>query len=112
MSPKVQFPAMIENLPDVDLPVEGVKGKLLQAGDKQVVFFDIQPVGAIPSHSHGAQWGIIVEGEVELTIGGTPHVLKAGDTYYIPQGVVHSAKCDVPFKAIDFFDEPSRYQPK
>ena len=34
---------MIENLPDVDVPIEGVRGKLLQGADRQVVFFDIDP---------------------------------------------------------------------
>ncbi len=112
MSDKVTYPPLIEDLPDIDLPVEGVRGKLLQGTDKQVVFFDIQPVGTIPEHSHGAQWGIVVEGEVELTIGGQPHTYKRGDAYYIPAGVSHSAKCTVPFKALDVFDDVDRYTPK
>lgn len=35
------YPPMIAALPEVDLPLAGVVGKLLQAGDKQVVFFEI-----------------------------------------------------------------------
>jgi quercetin dioxygenase-like cupin family protein len=112
MSETVTFPPMIEDLPDIDLPAEGVRGKLLQGTDNQVVFFDIQPVGVIPEHSHGAQWGIIVEGEVELTIGGMTRTYKKGDAYYIPAGVSHSARCSVPFKALDVFDDVDRYSPK
>jgi len=29
---------------------------------------DIDPIGEVPPHSHGAQWGVVVEGEMELTI--------------------------------------------
>ncbi|MBU0516692.1 MAG: cupin domain-containing protein [Proteobacteria bacterium] len=112
MPEKVTFPPMIEDLPDIDLPVEGVRGKLLQGVDQQVVFFDIQAVGVIPEHSHGAQWGIILEGEVELTIDGRPNVYKKGESYYIPAGVTHSARSTVPFKALDVFDDVDRYPPK
>jgi len=112
MPEKVTFPPLIEDLPDIDLPMEGVRGKLLQGVDKQVVFFDIQPVGAIPEHSHGAQWGIVLEGEVELTIGGQTKTYKKGDAYHIPAGVTHSARSTVPFKALDVFDDVDRYTAK
>lgn len=112
MSETVTFPPMIEDLPDIDLPMEGVRGKLLQGTDNQVVFFDIQATGVIPEHSHGAQWGIIVEGQVELTIGGQTRTYQKGDAYYIPAGVPHSARSTVPFKALDVFDDVDRYRPK
>jgi quercetin dioxygenase-like cupin family protein len=106
----VKYPEMIENLPDVDIPIEGVRGKLLQGADRQVVFFDIEPVGAIPLHSHGAQWGIVVEGEMELTIGGDRRTYRAGDSYFIPAGVEHGATFNTCFKAIDVFEDRDRYQ--
>jgi len=109
---EVTYPEMIEDLPDIDLDLEGVRGKLLQAGEKQVVFFDIEPIGAIPPHSHCAQWGIVVAGEMELTIGGRTATYTQGDSYFIPKGVEHSAVFKTRFKAIDFFDEPERYKPK
>ena len=108
----VTYPAMIESLPDVDVPLEGVRGKLLQAGDKQVVFFEIEPIGAIPLHRHGAQWGIVVEGEMDLTIGDETRTYRAGDSYYIPGGVTHGATFKTPFKAIDIFEEADRYRAK
>ena len=58
------YPEMIRGLPEIDIPVEGIRGWLLSAADKQVVFFDIQPVGEIPPHSHCAQWGIVLEGDM------------------------------------------------
>jgi mannose-6-phosphate isomerase-like protein (cupin superfamily) len=54
----------------------------------------------------------VVEGEIELTIGGVARVFKPGDSYTIPAGVIHSARMLTPVKAIDFFNEPARYRPK
>jgi quercetin dioxygenase-like cupin family protein len=106
---KLSYPELIESLPDVDVAVEGVRGKLLQAAHRQVVFFEIAPIGAIPRHTHGAQWGIVVEGEMELTIGGETKTYHAGDSYFIPAGVEHGATFKTHFKAIDVFEEPDRY---
>lgn len=106
------YPDMIKNLPDIDLPIEGVHGRLLQAGDYQITFFEIEPIGEIPPHSHEAQWGIVIEGEMDLTIGGQTQSYKQGDSYYIPAGVEHSANFKTYFRALDLFAEPNRYQAK
>jgi len=108
----VSYPELIEGLPDIDVALEGVRGKLLQGLDRQVVFFDIDPIGAIPLHSHGAQWGIVVDGEMELTIGEDTRTYRAGDSYYIPPGVEHGATFRTRFKAIDVFEERDRYRAK
>lgn len=106
------FPEMIQGLPEVDVPFDGVRGWLLQGERTQVVFFDIEAVGQVPPHSHGAQWGIMIEGEMELTIDGTVHPIRKGDWYYIPAGATHSATFKQRVQVIDIFDEPNRYSPK
>jgi quercetin dioxygenase-like cupin family protein len=106
------FAEMIRNLPEIDIPVEGVRGWLLQGENSQIVFFDIQPVGEIPLHKHGAQWGIVVEGEMDLTIGDDTKRYKKGDWYYIPSGTMHGAKFATRVHVIDVFEDTDRYQPK
>lgn len=106
------YPEMLRDLPEVDLPLQGVRGWLLQGGSRQVVFFDIEPVGEVPPHKHCAQWGIVVEGEMSLTIGGETRECRKGDWYYIPEGVVHSATFRTRVNVIDIFDAPDRYQVK
>ena len=106
------YPEMIRGLPEIDISMEGIRGWLLQGGEKQVVFFDIQPVGKVPPHSHCAQWGIMLEGEMALTIGEESKVYRKGDWYYIPEGVVHSASFLSRVNAIDVFDAPDRYRIK
>ena len=104
------YPEMILNLPEIDIQLEGVRGWLLQAKDKQVVFFDMQPACEVPSHSHCAQWGFVVEGELRLVIGGKSRVYRKGDCYFIPKGIVHSGIPLTKVNAIDIFDDPKRYR--
>ena len=46
-----------------------------------------------------------MEGELNLVIDGKPpQVLKAGDSYQIPAGVIHDAKAsDKPFKVLAIY---------
>jgi quercetin dioxygenase-like cupin family protein len=62
--------------------------------------------GAAGRHFHpGAETGYVLEGELELIIDGKPPMkLKAGDSYQIPEGVVHDAKAgDKPFKVLGVY---------
>ena len=107
-----EYPETIRALPAADIPLDGVTGWLLQGEGRQVVFFDIEPIGRIPEHSHGAQFGVVLDGEMTLTVAGVPHRYRRGDTYFIPAGVPHSAVFHTRFRAIDVFDEPARYRAK
>lgn len=106
------FPEMITRLAQADIALRGVRGWILQGRDHQLVFLDIEPADELPSHSHGEQWGIVVQGEMELTIGGESRVYRKGDSYHIPAGVMHGAKFLSHFRAIDFFADADRYRPK
>src|SRR6266852_96505 len=54
-------------------------------------------------HRHpGEQWTAVQEGEVTFTIKGQPpHVLKAGDSNYVPRGAIHRQQ--------NLTDKPARY---
>jgi len=106
------YPDMICGLPEIDISLKGVRGWLLQNDAKQVVFFDIQPVGEVPPHSHCAQWGIMLDGEMSLTIGDETKTYRKGEQYFIPEGTIHSAKFNSRVTVIDIFDAPDRYQTK
>jgi len=104
------YPPEIAALPEADVSFPGVRGRLLQGPAQQLVFFEIDPIGEVKPHSHGAQWGVVLDGEMELTIGADTRTYRKGDSYYIPAGVVHSARFRTQTRAIDFFAEPERYR--
>ncbi|MFX0134100.1 MAG: cupin domain-containing protein [Candidatus Hodarchaeota archaeon] len=106
------FPGIITSLPRADIPLQGVQGWIAQGKEFQIVFFEIEPTGLVPPHSHGAQFGIVIEGEISLTISGVTKKYIKGDTYYIPEGVEHQAEFHSHFKSLDFFEEPERYKAK
>jgi len=106
------FPEMITDMQKADIDFPGVQGWISQAHDHQVVFLDIDPVGEVPPHRHSEQWGIVVEGEMELTIDGKTVRYGKGDSYHIPSGAEHSARFLSHFRAVDVFAEKERYRPK
>ena len=110
---KVVFPKMITDLPEADIPDKETKGYILQGIDRQVVFLDTYPLAEThsPEHSHGEQWGIVVEGEVEFSINGVKKVYKKGDTYHIPEGAPHSGTIKAHVAHIEFFGF-NRFKPK
>ena len=112
MADKILYPEMIERLPDIDIPNPAVRGKLFQGEGLQAVFFSVETTAEIAPHQHQAQWGVVLEGEMLMTVGGVTQKYGRGDSYFIPAGVTHSVKILSPMKALDLFDEPARYRPK
>ena len=109
---KSPYPAMITRLPKIDISAPGIRGWTLQSGDYQVVFFEIDSFAKVPPHSHCAQWGLMVEGQMRLTIGQETKIYNRGDSYFIPEGVIHSATFLTKVYVIDVFDNPQRYKIK
>lgn len=106
------FPDPIRNLPEADIPLEGIRAYLSQADTHQIVFMEFTKDIELSEHSHAAQMGIVLEGRIDLTIGGKEESYTRGDRYYIPEGVPHSGKIHAGYADITFFDEPDRYSPK
>jgi quercetin dioxygenase-like cupin family protein len=104
------YPDIIKKLPKVKHSMDGVEGWLAQGENFQIAFFEIQPTAKVPPHSHGAQYGIVMEGELVLTIGEDTQVYSKGDTYTIPEGVTHHAVPKSVVLAMDFFDQADRYE--
>ena len=106
------YPESITNLPEADIPFEGVKGWLSQSDTHQIVFFEIEPIGDVAEHKHGAQWGTVFGGEMQLTIAGVTKTFKKGDSYFIPANTLHSATFIKKSWLMDFFSDKNRYLPK
>lgn len=110
----MQYPEIITRLPQADLPFPStsVRSCVLQSENGQMIFFQILEDLDLPAHSHKGQWGMVIDGRMELTIAGKTNVHERGGSYYIPSGVVHSAKIAAGTLVMDFFEEPNRYRLK
>lgn len=110
----MQYPDIITRLPEADLPFSAtiVKSSVLQSENGQLIFFHILKDVELPAHSHKAQWGMVIEGRMELTVAGETRICERGSSYYIPSGVVHSAKIAGGTLVMDLFEEPHRYRLK
>ena len=106
------FPEPIRNLPEADIPLKGIRAYLSQSENHQIIFMEFGEDVELPEHSHAAQVGIVLEGKIDLVIGGERRTYIKGDRYYIPEGVTHSGKIHAGYADVTFFNEPSRYRTK
>lgn len=112
MSWKKFFPKMVINLPETDIPVKGAHARLFQGKNQQIVFMSFEKDAEVPGHSHKAQWGVVLDGEIELTIGGKRRIFTKGESYFIPENVEHSARIRKNYKDLTLFDQKDRYKAK
>jgi len=107
------FPAVIKDLPEADIGVNGIRAWILQGQQHQLIFFEMEPTAIVPEHSHNyAQWGMVVEGKMKLTINGKTRLCEKGDDYLIPAQAKHKATFPSRARVIDFFSEKTRYRAK
>ncbi|MCP2520374.1 cupin domain-containing protein [Candidatus Aminicenantes bacterium AC-335-B20] len=106
------FPEIIKKLPKVNIGIDGVNAYLFQGENQQIIFMSFKKDVEIPEHSHEAQWGVILDGEMELIIENKKYIFRKGDTYFIPKGVKHSAKIKKGYKDITLFNQKDRYKVK
>ena len=107
-----EFPDFVRSLPEADIPIEGLRGWLLQGESGLVLFVESEVEVALPAHAHGDQWGIVIHGEIELTIGDQTQVYGRGDSYFMPAGVEHRGMLHAGFRAMDLFADRDRYKPR
>ena len=82
----MEFSESITRLPLADVPFPGVDGYSVRSSDGLVVFFHFKEEAIVLPHTHGAQWGAVLEGEVELTLNGVTEVRRPGQAYTIGAG--------------------------
>jgi quercetin dioxygenase-like cupin family protein len=113
--PKQQsnYPEVITQLPEADVDLAGARAWILQGENRQMVFCEYEAGRSLPKHSHVyAQWGMVIEGEMSLTVDGKPCILQKGDEYLIPAKAKHFVKFSCKTRIVDLFSEKGRYKPK
>jgi quercetin dioxygenase-like cupin family protein len=96
-----------------DLPSEIVEGNVVRhiySGlNLQTVIYHFPPNKVFPPHKHDTneQMGYLVQGKMGFKVGDVERILKPGDFYHAPIGVLHNAwTLDEPSVLLDFFGPP------
>ena len=106
------FPEPILRLPEADIPLEGIKAHLAQGETFQIIFMRFEKDVILEEHSHESQWGVVLEGRIDLIIEGKKFTFKKGDRYFIPKGKKHSARIHKGYADITYFNQKDRYNIK
>ena len=97
------------DLPEVEL-APGVRSRPLVGEKLLASFVRYEPNSVAPMHAHQEeQVFVVLEGELEMTLGGEVRLMKAGDAALIPAWVEHSVRSlEAPAYQIDVFSPPRR----
>jgi quercetin dioxygenase-like cupin family protein len=108
------YPDFINSFPGIDVPFpeDVVQTAVVRSDDALVVFFTFLLDMTLPTHRQGAQWGTVIEGAIEFTIGTDTKTYLPGDSYSIPAGTDHGARIKAGTRVIDVFAEADRYSIK
>jgi len=94
----------IKAIPPKDL-VPGFTGHYVHGKDLTLGYVEIKAGNKLPEHHHvHEQITFIIEGELDMTIGGKSCSLTSGMYSVIPSNVPHSAIAKTDCKAIDVFN--------
>lgn len=106
------FPEPIKNLPEADIPIEGIKAYLSQSSDHQIIFMEFEKDTELKEHKHDSQVGFVLSGKIDLKIGEETNTYTKGDIYFIPKDVLHSGFIYAGYSDITFFNQCDRYKEK
>jgi quercetin dioxygenase-like cupin family protein len=71
----------------------GMRSRVESGSHLTMAFMEIAPNKEGTAHDHPFdQCGIVVEGEIEMSVGEEKKLLRALETYFIPAGVSHNWK--------------------
>jgi len=103
------FPPFIAALPAPVSPVP-MTAHIVPSEHVLTMFYEIDRDLEVPEHAHGAQWGVVLAGEMDLIIDGASATYRAGDTYYVPDGARHIARIRAGYRGVDVFADAHRYE--
>lgn len=86
---------------------EGIKIKVASGEQLMLSFVEISEGANMQLHSHpNEQVGIVLEGEIEITVGTVIRTLKPGDIYLLPPRVPHGIQSRCKARVLDVFTPP------
>jgi len=107
-----RFPDFLRELPEIDLPIPGARGWMIQGSGQQVVFVEFDEGVEVPEHTHAEQWEFALGGKVVLHAEGTSREYLPGSNFFIPAELPHAATVHAGYRAMMVFNSPDRYRAK
>jgi quercetin dioxygenase-like cupin family protein len=96
-----KYPNKIKTLPVFEGSFNAYK---LEAKNSDVLFASYPAGTSIPIHKHDTDnYGIVIRGELILTMNGEVSRISMSHWYHIPANVEHSAKFEVETDEIEFW---------
>lgn len=82
----------------------GLRARLIHTDRVSHSWVEVDAGAAFPEHQHPHEQIVsVLEGELELIVGGTVHRLKPGTVFVIPPEVPHSGRGVTACKVLDAF---------
>jgi quercetin dioxygenase-like cupin family protein len=82
----------------------GFHGRFLHTDTMTLAYWNIDAGAVLPEHSHPHEQVVnMFEGELEMVVDGTKHLMRAGDVLAIPGGSVHSGRSLTTCRVLDVF---------
>lgn len=105
-----KYPEFIERLPQADVNFPGAEARLISGARGQVAFWRFEEGGSVPAHRHGAQIGIVLSGQVVLTVEGATKTWNAGEVFSIHENEEHSATVAPGTCVVEVYREANRHR--
>jgi quercetin dioxygenase-like cupin family protein len=91
-----------------DIPVRevmpGFRGRFVHGENVTLAYWNIETGAVLPAHSHPHEQVVnVLDGEFELVVEGTPHMLRTGDVFAIPGNAPHSGRALTSCWILDVF---------
>jgi len=94
---------LIKNIPPKDL-APGIKGHYAHGDKTTFGYVELKKGSSVPLHHHiHEQTTYIIEGQLDMVIGGVAYSLTDGMYHVIPSEMPHSAEAITDCKVIDVF---------
>lgn len=104
------FPEAIMQLaqPAIALP-ESVTVRLSKASSHVVYYLTASEDLEYPPHAHAAQFGVVLEGRIDITTESGTRTYQKGDRYTLQAGMRHGVKLYAGFAEISYLEDPEYF---
>ncbi len=86
----------------------GYHGRIVHSAQMTFALWDVEPGAAFPEHSHPHEQVVhLLDGEFELTAGGTTSRLRPGTMAVVPPNTLHTGRALTRCRIMDVFS-PTR----